>query len=172
MAFLFRLFVYHRQFRAVAWCHLCRFNQNRLQMLVALFREWRALGDIGRTTLRAAQSAVADGLLDRGKSLHVANFQRVSIINYFSRVDKHWIVDEVVARLRDRLLLDTGHASVVMPATPSKPSKVVSGPLVGTETRPADGDAMAAELLGHASRAVSEINTGLEACGQQIRAER
>jgi hypothetical protein len=43
-------------------------------MFVALFRQWRALGDIGRTSFRAAQSAVADGLLDRGKSLHVANF--------------------------------------------------------------------------------------------------
>ena len=46
VAFLFLLFVYHRQFWAVSRRHFCRLNQHRLQMFVALFREWRALGDI------------------------------------------------------------------------------------------------------------------------------
>src|SRR5260370_41578048 len=62
IAFLFFLFVYHRQFGAVSRRHLCPLNQTRWQEFVSLFREWRALGDIGRTSLRAAQSAVADGL--------------------------------------------------------------------------------------------------------------
>ena len=76
IAFLFLLFVYHRQCGAISRRHFCRLNQNRLQMFVALFRQWRAHRDIGRIFLRTTHSAVADGLLDRRKSLHVANFQR------------------------------------------------------------------------------------------------
>jgi hypothetical protein len=48
----------------------------KLRMFVALLREWYALDDVRRSILGTAQSAVAGGFLDRGKSLHVANFQR------------------------------------------------------------------------------------------------
>ncbi len=41
----------------------------RLQMLVALLGERRALHDVRRTLLGATQPAIADGLLDRGKAL-------------------------------------------------------------------------------------------------------
>ena len=75
IAVLLCLVIKHRQFWAVSRRHLCWFDQNCLQMFVALLRERCALGDIGRTSFRAAQSAAADGLLDRGKSFHVANFK-------------------------------------------------------------------------------------------------
>src|SRR5260370_16919803 len=45
-------------------------------MLVALFGQRRALHGVRRTLLCPAQPAVADGFLDRGKTLHLPDFQR------------------------------------------------------------------------------------------------
>src|SRR5712692_5748439 len=55
----------HRQVHTVSRRHLGCLDQCRLQMFVALLREWCALDEVRRTILGTAQSTVADGLLDR-----------------------------------------------------------------------------------------------------------
>ena len=76
MAFLLFSFMDQGQLMVLPGSQFGGFDQDTLDMLVALFGKRRPQDLVCGTLLISAQSAIADGLLDRPKARYVPDLQR------------------------------------------------------------------------------------------------